>query len=136
MHAIKEIEKKGINFNYILAPQVTSPLRGKYDFDLAIKLLIKNKNDSMFSCLNVKDFYIWKKSIRGLSLALNIKRDVRQNLRENFLENGSFYIFKKNKFKKYKKRLFGNIGHYSMKKKHSFQIDDYDDIQIINKMIK
>lgn len=136
LHAIKEIEKKGINFDYILAPQVTSPLRGKNDFDLAIKLFIKNKNDSMFSCLNVKDFFIWKKSNRGLNLAYNIKRDIRQNLQENFLENGSFYIFQKNKFKKHKKRLFGDIGHYSMKKKYSFQIDEYDDIEIINKIIK
>ena len=87
----------------------------------------------MFKC---KDFYIWKKSNRGLILAHNIKRDVRQNLQENFLENGSFYIFKKDKFKKHKKRLFGHIGYYSMKKRYSFQIDDYDDIDIINKILK
>ena len=130
------IEKRGVDFNFVLAPQVTSPLRDKNDFDLAIRSFIKNKNDSLFSCLNVKDFYIWKKSNKGLNLAYKIKRDVRQNLSEKFLENGSFYIFEKNKFKKYEKRLFGNVGYYSMKKQNSFQIDDMEDIKIINKLFK
>jgi len=136
LHSIKEIEKRGVDFNFVLAPQVTSPLRDKNDFDLAIRSFIKNKNDSLFSCLNVKDFYIWKKSNKGLNLAYKIKRDVRQNLSEKFLENGSFYIFEKNKFKKYEKRLFGNVGYYSMKKQNSFQIDDMEDIKIINKLFK
>ena len=63
-----------------------------------------------------------------------LKRPRRQIIQDKFLENGSFYIFKINGFLKAKCRLFGKIGNYNMSKIKSFQIDDKEDIEIINKL--
>ena len=63
------------------------------------------------------------------------KRKRRQDINNNYLENGSFYIFKSNKFLQKKNRLFGYIGQYEMKKKSSFQLDDLLDLKIIETLI-
>ena len=64
------------------------------------------------------------------------KRPRRQEIKNNFLENGSLYIFKKKEFLKYKNRLFGKIGIYLMNKIPSLQIDDYEDLKLINSLKK
>ena len=59
---------------------------------------------------------------------------MRQMIKEKFLENGSFYIFNSKKFLKKKCRLFGKIGCFVMDKIYSFQIDDYGDVKLIEKI--
>ena len=61
-------------------------------------------------------------------------RPMRQKIGKQYLENGSIYIFNKNKFLKIKNRLFGKIGLYVMKKFHSFEIDNLDDVRLINNL--
>ena len=60
---------------------------------------------------------------------------MRQKIGKQYVENGSIYIFDKNKFLKIKNRLFGKIGLYIMKKYHSFEVDNLDDIRLINNLI-
>lgn len=137
LHAIKYLENKKINFDTIIAPQPTSPIRGKNDFDEAINTFYKQRNDSLFSCSIIKDFFVWKK--KGKKLVPNYdynKRKTRQAIDPLFLENGSFFIFNKNKFKKYKCRMFGKIGIYIQKNYKSYQLDEPDDIFIIKSLIK
>ena len=55
-------------------------------------------------------------------------------MKEQFIENGSIFIFKTKEFKKHKCRLFGKIGIHVMKKENSFQIDDPEDIKLIKKL--
>ena len=43
LHAIKFLENKKINFDTVIAPQPTSPIRGKNDFDEAIKKFFTKK---------------------------------------------------------------------------------------------
>jgi CMP-N-acetylneuraminic acid synthetase len=56
-------------------------------------------------------------------------------MEEQYVENGSFYIFKTKKFIKHKSRLFENIGIYLMNKINSFQLDDYEDMKILKKIL-
>ena len=134
IHAIKEIENKGFNIDNVVGIQPTSPIRSSKDFDNAIKVF-ENKNlDSLFTSTIFSDFFIWKKNKNG-TFKPNYnykKRKTRQEITKHFLENGSFFIFKKNKFINYKCRFFGKIGTYVMSKPKSFQIDEKDDLAIIN----
>ena len=59
LHAIKYLEKK-IIFDTIVAPQATSPIRGKNDFDKALIKFELNNFDSLFQ-LRIKRFFVWKK---------------------------------------------------------------------------
>ena len=134
-HAIKYIKNKH-EIDVVVGIQPTSPIRGHNDFDKAIKLYIKKKFDSLFSSTKIQDVNIWKYKNNKLIANYNFKkRKRRQEIINNYLENGSFYIFNANKFKKSNNRLFGKIGTYEMDKKYSFQIDDYIDLKIIRSLI-
>ena len=63
-------------------------------------------------------------------------RKRRQEIPTKYLENGSFYIFKKDQFVKSKEHLFGKLGIYEMPKTHSFEVDNFEDIKIINSLKK
>ena len=57
---------------------------------------------------------------------------MRQDIKNIYAENGSFYIFRKDGFNKYKNRLFGNIGTYELDKMYGYDIDDPIDFEINN----
>lgn len=136
LHAAKFLDSENFIYSEIVGLQPTSPLRNKNDIDNACQFYIKNKFDSLFTALKISDHFIWKKKGRKFLANYNFKkRPRRQIIEDKFLENGSFYIFNKKKFLKFKNRLFGKIGVYLMSKLNSFQIDDYEDIQLINKLV-
>lgn len=121
----------------VVGIQPTSPVREKKDFDNAIKYFVKNKFDSLFSSTKIKDYCVWEKDGIKLNALYDYKnRKRRQDIKTTYLENGSFYIFKKNKFLKYQNRLMGKIGTYTMNKTKSFQIDTYEDLFIVNLIMK
>ncbi len=119
----------------IVLLQCTSPYREKNDIDLAIKNFKKNKLDSLFSsCRNKNLFWIFNKKKLVPKNYTPLKRKREQDMEEQVIENGSIYIFKTKGFLKNKCRLFGEIGTHIMKKKNSFQIDDYEDIGLIRSL--
>ena len=137
LHAVNFLEAKNIAISNIVGIQPTSPLRNKKDLDIACKIFSKNKFDSLFSALSITDHFIWSKKNGKLFSNYNFRnRPRRQKIKENYLENGSFYIFNKKKFLIHKNRLFGKIGVYLMSKINSFQIDDMEDIKIVNSLKK
>ena len=134
IHAVKELEKKQIKFDCVVGIQPTSPIREKRAIDKAINLFQSKKYDSMFSAYE-SHIFIWKKKNNKILPNYNIfNRPMRQKIGKQYVENGSIYIFDKNKFLKIKNRLFGKIGLYIMKKYHSFEVDNLDDIRLINNL--
>lgn len=135
-HFLKKLEdeKKKLP-KYIVLLQCTSPLREKNDIDKAIMLLKKYKYDSIFSGTKNKNlFWIRHKKLRPINYRPK-KRVREQNMKEQFIENGSIYVFTTKGFLKSKCRLFGKIGIYLMSKQNSFQIDDLEDQKILEKII-
>ena len=122
----------------VVGLQPTSPIRNKNDIDKAISLFVRKKYDSLFTASKIKDFFTWtKKNNKILPEYPELKkRKRRQDMKDLYLENGSFYIFNKDKFLKTKERLFGKIGVYEMSKIHSFEIDDKIDTKIVNSLKK
>ena len=132
LHSIKHIKS---DFDYIVFPQVTSPLRPKNIFDKSLRYFFKKKFDSLFSSNIPSKIFLWNEN-QKLKPKYNInKRPMRQDIKKIFLENGSFYIFKKNGFVKSKNRLFGKIGTYLVDKKYSYDIDEEIDFKI-NEIVK
>ena len=134
-HAIDIIKKK-YEINTVVGVQPTSPIRNNDHFDKAIKLYNKKRFDSLFSSTKIQDINIWKYKKNNLIANYDFKkRKRRQDISNNYLENGSFYIFNVKKFQKNNNRLFGKIGTYQMDKKYSYQLDDYVDLKIIKSLI-
>ncbi len=137
LHAVSEIEKKNIFINNIVGLQPTSPIRKNNDLDKAISLFKEKKYDSLFTVQKTHHTFTWSKIKNKIVADYSFKfRKRRQELPEKYIENGSFYIFKKKQFIKNKNRLFGKLGIYEMSKIHSFEIDDLVDIKIINSLKK
>ena len=132
-HAIKKINTE---FDDILFVQVTSPLRPKNIFDNSLKFYFKNKYDSLFSSNRINKNFFWEKKKQIFKPNFNIKnRKMRQEIKNLYLENGSFYIFKKKGYLKFKNRLFGKIGSYVIDKIYSHDIDEILDFNI-NEFLK
>lgn len=137
LHAIDIIRKK-FEFDLILAPQVTSPLRETNDIDNGIKLLRKKKYDSLFSASLVNDLFFWQKTNNGLkSVNYNFhNRKRRQDIEDKIIENGSFYLFRPDLIKKDNNRFSGKIGYSVMDYWKMFEIDSPDDIRICSALMK
>lgn len=139
LHAIDNIKNLDHYNDWIFAPQITSPIRETFDLKNGLKIASSNKYDSIFSAVELNDFLIWKDENNKLE---PINYDFKKRLRRqdiqvnNYLENGSFYIFKPYGIKKFNNRLYGRIGICKMDKLKMFQIDHHSDIFIVEKIIK
>jgi len=137
-HAIHEIEKKNVDFDWILAPQVTSPFTEKKDLKNAIKKIKSSQYDSLFSCSPVDDLLIWQYSdseLKPLNYNSN-KRKRRQENQKQFIENGAFYIFKKKLFLENKNRFSGRVGVVEMDKWKFHEIDEPVDLPVCSALMK
>jgi len=124
--------------NVVLFLQATSPLRETKDIDEAIEKFIEGNYDSMFSATELKDFFIW--TIKNDQLKSynydyeNRKR--RQDISDQVVENGSFYLFKPEVLYEHSNRLGGNIGFYLMEDWKIHEIDNKEDLMLCEFIFK
>lgn len=134
IHALEIIKNSnnGKLPDYVLAPQVTSPLREPKDFKAAIMKVQKEKYDSLLSVSEIQDFFIWRMDDSNQPKAVNYdfkKRKRRQKIEKKFVENGSFYIFKPSILINNNNRIGGKISFYIMEDFKMHQIDKKSDIK-------
>ena len=113
-------------------------MRAKDDIDNAIRKYFSEKADSLFSCMRLEDYFIWEKTEDNY-VSVNYdyhNRKRRQDIKLQYLENGSIYIFKPELIRREHNRLGGKIAIYEMKFWKSFQIDDRDDLDICDYYIR
>ena len=136
LHALRKIKE---SVDYVVFMQATSPIRKKNDISQAIKTIIKDGADSLFSGSKLLDFNVWQQKNNNLkSLNYDYKKRKRRQLIKDLMwcENGSIYIFKTKNFKKYNNRLGGKISIYPMEILQSFEIDDKKDINFLEIIFK
>jgi len=139
IHAINNIPNIDDYNDWIFAPQVTSPIRETLDIKKGIEIAKSNQYDSIFSAVKLDDFLIWQKNNNQfIPLNYDYKNRLRRQemTNNNYLENGSFYLFKPFGIKKFNNRIYGDIGICEMEKIKMFQIDHYDDIFIVENILK
>ena len=135
--AVRQICELGEDYEWIVAPQVTSPLRTATDFKNGMMKANTGEYDSLFSCSPVDDLCLWVQDKNGVdSISYDWKcRKRRQDNSTQFIENGSFYIFKPDNLVKYKNRLSGKIGLVEMEFWKMFEIDDQNDLFLCSKIM-
>lgn len=139
IHAINEIEKTGRKIDVVIGLQATSPVRESSDIEKGIRKFNKSNYDSMFSAGIIGDFYIWGRKSNGKYHSINYnfqKRPRRQEFSDQYVENGSFYIFKPYFIKKFKNQLSGKIGITLMEFWKSFEIDNNKDLEFCEIIMK
>tara|TARA_A100001015_G_C14678449_1_gene589729 strand:- start:11 stop:694 length:684 start_codon:yes stop_codon:yes gene_type:complete len=122
----------------IIAPQVTSPLRLKNDFDNALEYFNEKSLDSLFSAVKFEDECSWVEDENEIVPSnydpSNRKR--RQETKSTIVENGSFYIFKSGKFLKNMNRFVGKKDYFLMKHWQLFEIDDRETFDMCEKLMQ
>ena len=140
LHALDYIESVSKEkIDWVLAPQVTSPLREDKDIQKAISLAKENKCDSFFSCSVAEDLFFWQKDINGNLDSVNYdwrNRKRRQDIPKQFIENGSFYLFKPQVLRKSNNRFGENIGIVEMEFWKMFEIDSFEDFKMCSALMK
>ena len=127
-----------MEYDWIFAPQVTSPIREATDILNGILMAKSGRYDSLFSAQKTDQCSLWKKTKDGLeSIGYDWRnRKRRQDNDIQYIENGSFYIFKPDLMKKNNNRMYGNIGVVEMEEWKSFEIDSIDDLRMCSLVMR
>ena len=138
LHALDIIEEKTISLDWILAPQVTSPLRSTDDIRNGLEIAKSGNFDSLFSCSIAEDLFFWEE-IAGKLDSVNYdwrNRKRRQDIPKQYIENGSFYLFRPEVLRENNNRFGGRIGVVEMEFWKMFEIDSIDDLRMCSALMK
>lgn len=137
-HVLIHLEEKENYYpNIVVFLQCTSPLRENDDIDKAINTLINEETDSLFSAFKFNKF-IWEKRRKYIkSINYDYKHRIReQSFYRQYQENGSIYIFKPWVLKLKNNRLGGKISIYEMSYLNSFQVDNFEDLELCEYILR
>jgi len=132
LHALEHIDNKPEKIDWVLAPQVTSPLRTANDIQSGIIKASTGKYDSLFSCSISEDLFFWGKQNDGFN-SINYdwkNRKPRQDTPKQYIENGSFYLFRPEVLIKNNNRFGEKIGIVEMEFWKMFEIDSMEDLRM------
>ncbi len=118
---------------------MTSPLREPDDIERGLRDFQEHKYDSLFSCSVVKDLFFWERNPDGTLRNVNYDyrdRKRRQDISAQYVENGSFYIFKQEVIRKFKNRFGGKIGTTEMEYWKMFEINSPEDLKMCEALMK
>lgn len=138
-HALDVIESDGPEVDIVVGVQATSPIRDPADFDDAIAAFTRQGLDSLLSCSELRDYFIWRIAVDGQPEGVNHdwrNRRRRQDIEQQYLENGSFYLSRPNLLRASGNRLGGRIGLHVMATYKRFQIDDAHDVQLCEAVMR
>ena len=129
MHFAEQVE-----FDHVVFIQPTSPLmKAKY---IDEGLSMTSDYDSIFSAYIQHWTPRWTKELPSKPIGWDPNnRPRRQDADEVYIENGSFYITSKEALLKSGVRFSGRIGVVEMPLGESYQIDTYEDLEFIKRVI-
>jgi N-acylneuraminate cytidylyltransferase len=101
-----------------------------------VSQLIEEGADSLFSAARTNGF-AWRRDDEGVrSMSYDYRdRPRRQEIGDDFIENGSIYVFKPRVLRDMGNRLGGKIEIYEMDPLNSFQIDEQGDIDLMEQIL-
>ena len=123
-----------IFFENLITIQATSPLLTSTHIDKAYSIFEKSKLDSMLTAVRIKRFF-WDDNYFPLNYDPN-HRPRRQDFRGSLMENGAFYITRRDLLLKTGCRLGGKIGIYEMPECFASEIDEPDDWLNVETLLK
>ncbi len=123
-----------ISFDIMVFIQPTSPLLCATDINEGLELILSNHYDSVFSVYKEHWIPKWNLNIEPINWSPD-NRPRRQDKSEQYTENGAFYITTKEQFLKSGIRYGGRMGIVEMPFERSFQIDTYEDLELIKKIL-
>ena len=123
---------ENIDFDILVFIQPTSPLLQASYINKGLAMM--TEYDSVFSAYKEHWTPRWSMNNNPIDWNTNF-RPRRQDIASQYVENGAFYITTKDNLLKSKLRYSGNIGIVEMPIQKSFQVDSYEDLELIKKLL-
>jgi len=136
-HVLEQLKQENYVPDIILLLQNTSPFRSSEHIDSALNFFMRNDYDSVFSGFTSHNM-LWEVNdtcVKPLNYNPS-KRQNRQDMHNQFIENGAIYITKNKLFNKTNCRVSGKIGVFEMSEESSLQIDSTHDILFAEQILK
>ena len=136
LHVLDHLEAaEGYRPELVVFLQATSPLRRPGDIQAAIEMLRREQADSLFSASPVHGFLWRMHEGRLTSVSMDYRnRPRRQDVGEDYIENGSFYVFKPGLLREHGNRLGGKIVLFPDEPLNLFQIDEPGDLRLLERL--
>jgi len=109
----------------VILAQATSPWTQPEDINQAVDKVINNECDSLLSVVPNHAF-LWNGKGESINYDYS-NRPRRQDMADQYMENGAFYITRAGRFKTSQNRLGGKIGYYIMPAYSAIELDDEHD---------
>jgi N-acylneuraminate cytidylyltransferase len=137
MHVLEQLQTENYIPDIIVLLQNTSPLRSSQHIDSALEVLMNNNCDSVLSCY-ASHYNLWTIHDDLLQPVNHepLKRQNRQNMKNQFAENGAIYMTKNTFFAKSSCRVSGRIGIFKMSEEDSTEIDTPNDLLIAERILE
>lgn len=118
--------------------QPTSPMIKPHYLREGVDLLIDRGLDSVFSVCSTRGMLFWTLDLKPINYDPHkrLNRDYIEKYSSFYIETGSFYIMRRESFMKSKCRISGKIGIIETNFWESFEIDTYDDLINVGKLMK
>ena len=127
LHAMDEIEARGISLSAVVFLQATSPFIPSDGIAEAVRLVSSGEYDSAFSAFETYGF-LWARSADGSAVAVNHEahhRPRRQDREPHYQETGAFYAFDAAGFRAARHRFFGRTAIVEVPERSAIEIDDH-----------
>jgi len=123
-----------IEFDVLVFIQPTSPLLKSKDINKGIRLILDEGYNSVFSVYKQHWIPRWTLDIKPIDWKTD-SRPMRQEVNEEYIENGAFYITTKTSLLKSQLRYSGKKNIVVMPLSRSFQIDTLEDLKLIQGLL-
>lgn len=123
-----------IEFDVLVFIQPTSPLLKSKDINKGIRLILDEGYNSVFSVYKQHWIPRWTLDIKPIDWKTD-SRPMRQEVNEEYVENGAFYITTKTSLLKSQLRYSGKKNIVVMPLSRSFQIDTLQDLKLIQGLL-
>ena len=121
------------DWDILVTLQATSPLTSPADIDAALAQFARDGNDSMLTGVRVKRFF-WTPGGKPLNYDYR-RRPRRQDFAGSVVENGAFYITRRDVLTNEGQRLGGDIGVYEMPADSMIELDEPEDWNAVERRL-
>ncbi|MCC5835348.1 MAG: acylneuraminate cytidylyltransferase [Opitutales bacterium] len=130
LHVLEQLKGEGYSPDCIVFQQCTTPFVSSQDIDSALEQWVREAADCLFSAVLFEHF-AWECEPGGSARGIShdpATRARRQDKAPQYLENGAFYIMRRDGFEQAQHRFFGKIAVHLMDRHSALEIDDPADL--------
>ncbi|MDN3497221.1 acylneuraminate cytidylyltransferase [Planococcus sp. APC 4015] len=132
LHALEELERRGVDVGIVAFLQATSPFIDPTALAEAVCTVRTRRRDTVFSAVETYGF-LWSRGRGGSADGVNHDvgvRPRRQDREPHYLETGAFYVMRAKAFRAVGHRFYGSIGIALVPERTAIEIDTLAELEV------